>query len=166
MACCSEARLGGMLGGKCGLLSCRMGTGADGFAPLREALAVSDVPITQILPSHAERAVLLSDCRSWIRAGGNVVFTAGVEAGAAPAMLPACLMSIMATPASAIRIWLQWPLWGHPCMCQCTAVLFDKFDWMQDFDPGQRANLSPGGAVYWPMTNNMQVDLWSLISFY
>ena len=80
--------MGGLLGGKCGLLCCRMGTGADGFAPLREALAASDLPISQILPSHAERAVLLSDCRSWLRAGGNVVFTAGVEAGAAPCHAP------------------------------------------------------------------------------
>ncbi|KAK9832458.1 hypothetical protein WJX74_010775 [Apatococcus lobatus] len=76
----SEARVGGLLGGKCGLLCCKMGTGADGFAPLREALAASDVPIAQILPSHAERAVLLPDCRAWLRAGGNVNFTAGVEA--------------------------------------------------------------------------------------
>ena len=76
--------MGGLLGGKCGLLCCKMGTGADGFAPLREALAASDVPISQILPSHAERAVLLSDCRAWLQAGGNVDFTAGVEAGAAP----------------------------------------------------------------------------------
>lgn len=81
---CSEARVGGLLGGKCGLLCCKMGSGADGFAPLREALAASDVPISQILPSHAERAVLLPDCRAWLRAGGNVNFTAGVEAGAAP----------------------------------------------------------------------------------
>ena len=80
---CSEGRVGGMLGGKCGLLWCRMGSGADGFAPLREALAASDLPISQLLPTHAERPMLLADCRAWLRAGGNVDFTAGVEAGAA-----------------------------------------------------------------------------------
>ncbi|KAK9865685.1 hypothetical protein WJX84_003161 [Apatococcus fuscideae] len=76
----SEGRVGGMLGGKCGLLWCRMGSGADGFAPLREALAASDLPISQLLPTHAERPMLLADCRAWLRAGGNVDFTAGVEA--------------------------------------------------------------------------------------
>lgn len=53
-----QARVGGMLSGKAGLVYCHMGTGGSRLQPLRDALAVngSDLPITQFLPTHMSRS--------------------------------------------------------------------------------------------------------------
>ena len=51
----SQARVGGMLSGKCGLVYCHMGAAKQGLQPLMDAVAMSDVPITQFLPTHMER---------------------------------------------------------------------------------------------------------------
>ena len=76
--CCSEARVGGMVGGKCGLVHVHVGTGPTRLAPLREALAASDVPIAQFLPTHMERSeALVDEGLEWLRAGGSIDFTAG-----------------------------------------------------------------------------------------
>ena len=74
----SEARVGGMLGGKAGLVHVHMGTGVTQLQPLYSAIEVSDVPITQFLPTHMERnPSLVNAAKSWIENGGYVDFTAG-----------------------------------------------------------------------------------------
>ena len=75
---CSEARVGGMLGGKAGLVHVHMGTGMTQLQPLHNAIEISDVPITQFLPTHMERnPSLVNAAKSWIDQGGYVDFTAG-----------------------------------------------------------------------------------------
>ncbi len=52
-----EARVGGMLGGKAGLVHCHLGPGAGRLRPLRDALACAagDLPITTFHPTHMDR---------------------------------------------------------------------------------------------------------------
>ncbi|CAL8470415.1 g9957 [Coccomyxa elongata] len=74
----SEARVGGMLSGKAGLVHVHMGAGPTMLQPLREALALSDVPIAQFWPTHMDRnEPLLHDGLRWIEEGGCIDFTAG-----------------------------------------------------------------------------------------
>jgi beta-aspartyl-dipeptidase (metallo-type) len=67
-----------MLSGKAGLVHIHMGTSETGLQPLLDALGVSDVPITQFLPTHMERHV--AEAGSWIHKGGHLDFTAGAQA--------------------------------------------------------------------------------------
>lgn len=72
----SQARVGGMLSGKCGLVYCHMGAAKQGLQPLMDAVAMSDVPITQFLPTHMERTPdLINQGAKWIAAGGRVDLT-------------------------------------------------------------------------------------------
>lgn len=74
--CCSQARVGGMLSGKCGLVYCHMGAAKEGLQPLIDAVSCSDVPITQFLPTHVERTPELTDAGAkWVQAGGYVNLT-------------------------------------------------------------------------------------------
>eukprot|EP00884_Botryococcus_braunii_P017364 jgi/Botrbrau1/4310/Bobra.0232s0002.2 len=77
----SEVRVGGMLSGKAGLLYCHMGSGATRLQPLRDAMACSDVPITQFLPTHMSRTRdLAAEGLDWLHQGGWLDFTASPEA--------------------------------------------------------------------------------------
>ncbi|KAK9803274.1 hypothetical protein WJX72_005026 [[Myrmecia] bisecta] len=98
----SEARVGGMLSGCCGLCYCHMGDGSAGLDPLRQALAMSELPITQFLPTHAARNDhLWSDGLQWLREGGNLDITADDRAQHAlqdvhdnkPSLLESCTIS-------------------------------------------------------------------------
>ena len=65
-----------MLSGKCGLVYCHMGAAKEGLQPLTEAVAMSDVPITQFLPTHVERTPeLIAEGAKWVKAGGRVNLT-------------------------------------------------------------------------------------------
>lgn len=53
-----------------------MGAAKEGLQPLFDAVAASDVPITQFLPTHVERTpALIQDGARWIKAGGHVDLT-------------------------------------------------------------------------------------------
>ncbi|MDH3402083.1 MAG: beta-aspartyl-peptidase [Acidobacteriota bacterium] len=50
-----EARLGGMLGGKCGLVHLHLGDAEGGFAMIRAAVEGSELGLAQFLPTHVNR---------------------------------------------------------------------------------------------------------------
>lgn len=78
----SEARVGGLLSGKAGIVNLHVGDAPAGLAPLEELVAAGDLPRTQFLPTHCGRSERLFDeARRWAAAGGWVDFTAS---GAAP----------------------------------------------------------------------------------
>ena len=69
-----------MLSNKAGLVHIHVGAGPSGLQPLRDALAVSDVPIRQFLPTHIDRnAALVAEGAAWLQDGGCIDLTAGDE---------------------------------------------------------------------------------------
>ncbi len=51
----SHARVGGMLGGKAGILNIHMGDAENPFQPLYDAVAKSELKFTQFFPTHCNR---------------------------------------------------------------------------------------------------------------
>lgn len=73
----SQARVGGLLSGKAGTVNIHVGAGAEGISLLEEAVAGSEIPRTQFVPTHMGRdQALLNQGISWALAGGYVDFTA------------------------------------------------------------------------------------------
>lgn len=72
----SEARLGGMLSGKAGIVNVHLGDAPAGLAPLERIIAGGDLPRTQFLPTHCNRNPwLLDQAVAWAKAGGFIDFT-------------------------------------------------------------------------------------------
>jgi beta-aspartyl-dipeptidase (metallo-type) len=72
----AEARRGGMLSGKAGIVNVHMGDGPRGLALIRRVLAETEIPITQFLPTHINRnPTLFDEGIAYAKAGGLVDFT-------------------------------------------------------------------------------------------
>ena len=72
----AEARRGGMLSGKAGIVNVHMGDGPRGLALIRRVLAETEIPITQFLPTHINRNPMLFDEGiAYAKSGGLVDFT-------------------------------------------------------------------------------------------
>jgi beta-aspartyl-dipeptidase (metallo-type) len=56
-----HARVGGMLGGKCGIVNIHMGDAKNPFKPLYDAVANSELKFTQFLPTHCNRNPYIFD---------------------------------------------------------------------------------------------------------
>ncbi|MCF7890681.1 beta-aspartyl-peptidase [Candidatus Bipolaricaulota bacterium] len=52
----SEARVGGMIGSKPGIVHLHVGGGEAGLKPIREAVTGSEIPLVQFLPTHVGRS--------------------------------------------------------------------------------------------------------------
>ncbi|MBN1243072.1 MAG: beta-aspartyl-peptidase [Spirochaetales bacterium] len=107
---CSEARLGGMLSGKAGIVCVHLGDAPDGFGPLERSLASGELPRTQLWPTHCSRnPALLDSAFAWMRSGGYADFTAaspdadGFETGG-QSSASAALASTLAQGLSLDRI--------------------------------------------------------------
>lgn len=71
-----EARRGGMLGGKAGLLHLHLGDGMRRLELLERLVAETELPITQFLPTHINRNPhLFEKGIAWAQMGGAVDFT-------------------------------------------------------------------------------------------
>jgi len=80
LAC--DVHLGGMLGGKAGVLHIHVGDGRGGLSLLFEMMERSDLPIHMFIPTHVNRnPMLFSEAMDYCRAGGRVDLTAGEKAG-------------------------------------------------------------------------------------
>lgn len=65
-----HARVGGMLGGKCGIVNIHMGDARDPFQPLYEAVAKSELKLKQFLPTHVNRnSYIFQDAKSYGKKG-------------------------------------------------------------------------------------------------
>jgi len=72
----AEARVGGMLGGKPGIVHVHVGGGKRGLGPLRDLVERTEIPISQLLPTHLLRDKTLFDqAMEWVSLGGFVDFT-------------------------------------------------------------------------------------------
>jgi beta-aspartyl-dipeptidase (metallo-type) len=73
----SDARVGGLIGGKPGLAVLHMGGGDERMSQLFRLVHETDIPITQILPTHTTRnKALWEDAIKFALFGGNVDITA------------------------------------------------------------------------------------------
>lgn len=76
----ADARVGGMLGGKAGVVHIHLGEGKQGLEPIWRILEQTDIPITQFVPTHINRShSLLEQGIKFLLAGGNIDITAGCD---------------------------------------------------------------------------------------
>ena len=76
----AECRVGGMLGGKAGVLHIHLGDGPRGLAILWRLMRETEIPPSQIVPTHANRSRrLLDESIEYVRAGGFADLTAGID---------------------------------------------------------------------------------------
>jgi beta-aspartyl-dipeptidase (metallo-type) len=81
----SDARRGGILSGKSGVVCVHMGSERTSLSPLLEALEGTDVPPAQFAPTHVARAkALLEDAAGFGKRGGCVDLTADLEEDGEP----------------------------------------------------------------------------------
>ena len=72
----AEARVGGMIGGKAGLVHLHMGSGKRMLDPILRIVKETEIPISQFLPTHLTRTEsLLKQSIQFAKMGGNIDFT-------------------------------------------------------------------------------------------
>lgn len=82
----SDARTGGMLSGKAGILVIHMGNGKKGLKPIFNVLKNSDLPIKTFRPTHVNRNQnLLKEGFEFIKKGGIIDLTCGISERLSPA---------------------------------------------------------------------------------
>jgi len=75
----SQARVGGMIGKKPGIVHAHIGAGSAGLAPILEVSQKTYIPIGQFLPTHVNRnPALLKQGATFIKNGGYIDLTAHV----------------------------------------------------------------------------------------
>lgn len=76
----AECRVGGMLGGKAGVLHLHLGDGPRGLELLFRLIRETEIPVTQVIPTHVSRNPGLFDqALDWVAAGGSVDVTVGPD---------------------------------------------------------------------------------------
>lgn len=76
----SEARVGGMLSGKCGVLHIHVGDGKKGLNSLFDIIENSEVPYENLLPTHINRNPLVyKQAIEYAKNGGFVDITTGIK---------------------------------------------------------------------------------------
>lgn len=72
----AEARRGGLLSGKAGVVNVHLGDGIRGLELLRRVVEDTEIPATQFLPTHVNRnPTLFEEGIVWAKGGGYVDFT-------------------------------------------------------------------------------------------
>lgn len=78
----SQVHLGGMLGGKAGILHLHLGDGKAGLSLLIDLINNSDLPMEEFVPTHTNRNPrLFEQAIEYCLSGGNIDLTAGETAG-------------------------------------------------------------------------------------
>jgi beta-aspartyl-dipeptidase (metallo-type) len=76
----AECRVGGMLGGKAGILHCHLGDGPRRLDFLFRLVRETEIPVGQVVPTHVNRnRGLFSQALEFARLGGTIDLTAGAE---------------------------------------------------------------------------------------
>jgi len=75
----AECRVGGMLGGKPGILHLHLGDGSRGLELVFRIIRETEIPATQIIPTHCNRnSKLLDEAFRFLAEGGRMDLTAGI----------------------------------------------------------------------------------------
>ena len=76
----AECRVGGMLGGKAGVLHLHLGDGARRLELLFRLVRETEIPVTQVIPTHVSRnPELFEQGLEWVAAGGSIDITVGPD---------------------------------------------------------------------------------------
>lgn len=76
----AECRVGGLLGGKAGVLHLHLGDGRRGLEFLFRLIRETEIPVTQVIPTHVSRnAGLFEQGLEWAAAGGSIDITVGPD---------------------------------------------------------------------------------------
>jgi len=76
----AECRVGGMLGGKAGLAHFHLGDGKRGLEYLFRMVKETEIPVTQVIPTHTSRnQQLFEQALEWLKLGGFIDLTTGPE---------------------------------------------------------------------------------------
>jgi beta-aspartyl-dipeptidase (metallo-type) len=76
----AECRVGGMMGGKAGVLHCHLGDGPRRLEYFFRLVRETEIPPTQLMPTHINRnRELFEEGIRWIEAGGSVDLTTGPD---------------------------------------------------------------------------------------
>ena len=76
----ADCRVGGMLGGKAGVLHCHLGDGPGKLGYFFRLISETEIPPTQVIGTHINRnAALFRDGLRWLRAGGYIDITVGPD---------------------------------------------------------------------------------------
>lgn len=79
----AEARIGGMLSGKAGVLHIHMGDGEKGLTPILDILATTELPISVFRPTHVNRnPMLYKQTLDFALKGGIIDLTCGMTGSA------------------------------------------------------------------------------------
>ncbi len=96
----TQARVGGMLAGKAGVVQFHMGVGRAGLEKLFQILEETEIPARHFIPTHVNRAVpLFKQAQVFARRGGYIDLTSGIRASDG---FEGCV-----EPRQAIRICLE-----------------------------------------------------------
>lgn len=72
----SEARVGGLLSGKCGIVNVHIGAGKNRLKYLVSAIKDTEIPASQILPTHLNRNIdLFYEGLEYVKSGGYIDLT-------------------------------------------------------------------------------------------
>lgn len=76
----AECRVGGMLGGKAGVLHCHLGDGKRRLEMFFRLIEETEIPITQLIPTHCNRnPELLKEAIQFLQRGGYMDITADLD---------------------------------------------------------------------------------------
>lgn len=76
----SEARVGGMIAGKCGILHVHVGDGKKGLTPVFDMANESEIPFENILPTHVNRnSLVYKQSVEYAKSGGFIDITTGIK---------------------------------------------------------------------------------------
>ncbi len=76
----AECRVGGLLGGKAGILHCHLGDGPRRLDYLFRLIRETEIPATQVIPTHINRnPELLAEGIAYVQEGGFMDLTAGSD---------------------------------------------------------------------------------------
>lgn len=76
----SEARVGGMLSGKCGILHMHLGDGKKGLTPIINLVESYDMPTSNLLPTHINRNKrVYKQSIEYAKNGGFIDITTGIR---------------------------------------------------------------------------------------
>ena len=77
----TQARVGGMLSGKAGVVQFHMGVGKAGLEKLFRILEETEIPARHFIPTHVNRAAaLFKQAKLFARRGGYIDLTSGIRA--------------------------------------------------------------------------------------